>query len=197
MTTAREIVLIRHGRSTHEQSGWLDVDGLRRWMVAYDAAEIALHHPPPQETVRLAAGAGLLVASDLPRAIASARVLAPERAFETSPLLREVALESDRFPLPRFYGARLPFRLWGLIYGARWLLNSWRGAPPPGVDDAALARVSEAAKWLGGLSESHGTVAVVTHATFRSLLAKELVAQGWRGPEKRPFAEWSAWGYIR
>jgi hypothetical protein len=42
-----EIILVRHGPSAHVERAWLDADGVRRWMIAYDAAEIALHHPPP------------------------------------------------------------------------------------------------------------------------------------------------------
>jgi hypothetical protein len=43
-----ELLLVRHGRSAHVERGWIDVEGLRRWMVAYDAADILLHHPPPR-----------------------------------------------------------------------------------------------------------------------------------------------------
>jgi hypothetical protein len=42
-----ELILVRHGRSAHVERGWIDVHGLRRWMAAYDAAEIAAEHAPP------------------------------------------------------------------------------------------------------------------------------------------------------
>ena len=188
-----EIILVRHGRSAHVARGWHDVDGVRRWIVAYDAAEIALHHPPPSELVALARAADLVVASDLPRARASAALLAGGREVGTSALLREAPLETPELPLPRLAGVRLPLVGWALVFGLRWLRASRRGAPPPGVDAAALARADEAAGWLAAPAEEHGRVLVVTHATFRLLVAASLGRRGWRGPERRPFREWSAW----
>jgi hypothetical protein len=193
-----EIVLVRHGRSAHVESGWLDVHGLRRWMTAYDAAEIALHHPPPAELQSLVRGAARVVTSDLPRAIASAAMLAPDRPFERMSLLREAPLETPELPLPALGGVRMPLRAWGLVFGARWLYAWMRGAPPPGVDAAALARAEEAAEWLDAESaRATGAIVVITHATFRLLVASSLVKRGWTRPERRPFHEWSAWRFSR
>jgi len=190
---AAELVLVRHGVSAHVERGWIDVDGVRRWMAAYDAAEIALHHPPPPDLVGLARTADLVVASDLPRALASAALLASGREVHASALLREAPLETTELPLPRLAGVRLPLRGWALVFGVRWLRARWRGAPPPGVDAFALARADEAAAWLAGLAEERGRVVAVTHATFRMLVAAALERRGWRGPERRPFREWTAW----
>lgn len=195
---SHEVILVRHGRSAHVESGWLDVHGLRRWMTAYDAAEIALHHPPPPELVAAAARAGRIVASDLPRAVASAAMLAPDRAVERMSLMREAPLETPQLPLPALGGIRMPLRAWGLVFGARWLYAWARGAPPPGVDAAALARADEAADWLAAEApRAEGPILVITHATFRTLLASSLLRRGWRGPERRPFHEWSAWRFSR
>lgn len=194
-STAPEIVLVRHGRSAHAERGWLDAEGLRRWMAAYDAAEIALHHPPPHRLIELARSAGVIVASDLPRARASAVLLAAGREVRASALLREAPLETPDFPLPRLGGLRLPLRGWALVFGARWLWASWRGAPPPGVDAHALDRAEAATTWLVELAASHGQVVAVTHSTFRGLVAAALVRRGWRGPEQRPYREWSAWAH--
>lgn len=191
--TVPEIVLVRHGPSAHVERAWLDTDGLRRWMIAYDAAEIALHSPPPPALVEVASEARVVVASDLPRAIASANVLAPRARVEANPLLREAPLETPDLPLPRLWGARLPLRLWGIVFVVRWLWGSWRGGPPPGVDAAALARAEAAADWLARLAGGGGRVVAVTHGTFRTLLTAALVRRGWRGPQRRPYHAWSAW----
>jgi broad specificity phosphatase PhoE len=188
-----EIVLVRHGPSAHVERGWIDADGVRRWMIAYDAAEIALRAPPPPALTELARTAGLVVASDLPRAVASAALLAASREVRTSALLREAPLETPQIPLPRLGGIRLPLRGWGFVFGARWLSASLRGAPPPGVDAVALARADEAADWLAALAEEHGRVLAVTHATFRLLVTGSLTRRGWNRPERRPFRTWSAW----
>jgi broad specificity phosphatase PhoE len=191
--TAPEIVLVRHGRSAHVERAWLDADGVRRWMIAYDAAEIARHHPPPPALVALAQKAGAVVASDLPRAIASAALLAPSATVEMSALLREAPLETADAPFPRLWGIKLPLRAWGMVFVARWLWASWRRAPLPGVDAAALARAEEAAEWLARLATERGRVVAVTHGTFRTLVSAALERRGWRPPARRPHHVWSAW----
>jgi len=192
-----ELLLVRHGRSAHVVTGWLDVHGVRRWMAAYDAAEIALEHAPPPALEALARDAALVVASDLPRTVASAVRLAPEREIVRSPLLRETPLESPDHPLPALGGMRLPFRAWGMIWGSRWLMAYLRNQPPPGVSPAELARAEEAAAWLlEQATRADGRVVVVTHATFRVVLAQALVRRGWRGPQEKSYREWSAWPFV-
>jgi broad specificity phosphatase PhoE len=164
-------------------------------MIAYDAAEIALHHPPPLGLVELAKEARAIVASDLPRAVASAALLAPGTRVEATPLLREAGLETAERPFPRLWGVRLPLRVWGAVFMARWLWASWRGTPLPGVDTAA--RAEEAADWLARLAAERGRVVAVTHGTFRTVLAASLVRRGWRGPNRRPYHVWSAWTLTR
>jgi broad specificity phosphatase PhoE len=192
-----ELILVRHGRSAHVQTGWIDVEGVRRWMAAYDAAEIMPDHAPPAELEVLARDAALLVASDLPRAIASAVRLAPQREIVRTPLLREAPMETPDRPLPGYAGIRLPLRAWGVIWGTQWLSSWLRKLPPPGVGPAELARAEDAAEFL----ETHartasGHVVAVTHATFRLVLAQALARRGWRGPERRPYREWSAWRFT-
>ena len=192
-----ELILVRHGRSAHVVTGWLDVHGVRRWMAAYDEAEIMPDHAPPAELEALAREVALLIASDLPRTVASAVRLAPEREIVRTPLLREVPLETSDYPLPALGGMRLPFRAWGMVWGSRWLMAYLRNQPPPGVSPAELARAEEAAEWLAVQATSaRGRVVVVTHATFRVVLAQALARRGWRGPQERSYREWSAWPFV-
>jgi broad specificity phosphatase PhoE len=188
-----EIVLVRHARSAHVERGWLDVHGVRRWMVAYDAADIVAHDPPPLTLVELTKQSGAVVASDLPRALASAALLAPTVAVESSGLLREAPLETGDRPFPSLGGISLPLRVWGTVFLVRWLWAWWRKLPLPGVDDAVLARAEEAADWLAALAAERGRVVAVTHGTFRTILTVALERRGWRGPDRRPFHTWSAW----
>jgi broad specificity phosphatase PhoE len=181
------------------QRGWIDVHGVRRWMEAYNAAEISPDHPPPPHLEATAASASRIITSDLPRTVASARRLAPgrEHDIERTALLREAPLETPELPFPSLGGIRLPFHGWGLVFLVRFVAAVLRGAPPPGVDATVLARAEEAADWLAEqAAASEGHVVVVTHATFRLLVARALVRRGWRGPERRRYHEWSAWHYA-
>jgi hypothetical protein len=179
------ILLVRHGRSAHVSSGWLDAPGVRRWFDAYDAAGIATDDAPPASLRAQVAGAGIVVASDLPRARASAERLAPGARVELSPLLREVAL-----PLPALAGARLPLAAWGLCVGAGLAYRRLRRAPPP---PATCAQAEAAAAWLAGLADRHGSVVAVVHALVRGHIAAALCAHGWRRtPGERGLGHWSA-----
>ena len=192
-----ELLLVRHGRSAHVHKGWIDVHGVRRWMAAYDAAEIMPDHAPPAELEALVRDASLVIASDLPRTVASAVRLAPERDIVRTPLLREAPMETPDRPLRGFGGIRLPLRAWGMLWGTQWLASWLWNASPPGVGPAELARAEQAAEFLmTHAQDAGGRVVAVTHATFRVLLARALARRGWRGPEQRPYHEWSSWRYV-
>src|SRR4051812_44820390 len=98
------IILVRHGHSSHTASpGWIDAIGVSQWREAYDAAGILSDSAPPAALVAAASAADCVLASDLPRAVASAERLAPGRSVRTSELLREMTLE-----VPRWVRARWP-----------------------------------------------------------------------------------------
>lgn len=198
MSTIRraEIVLVRHGRSAHADKRWLSADGMREWMRAYDAAGIVPADVPPPALVELAGCCDVVVASDLPRAVASAARLADADRVVVSPLLREAPLETATQPLPRLGGVRLPLLAWALVLGGRSAAAEWRGAPPIGVDDAVLARADEATRWLAGLAPPGSRVIAVTHTLFRRVLSEALVRQGWQRPAERERRTWSAWSHV-
>jgi hypothetical protein len=183
------VILVRHGRSTHPVTGWLDTDGLHRWFADYDAAGIAPNDEPPAALRALASSAGLVVASDLRRAIESARRLVPETPLQTSPLLRETPL---RIPVLR---VRLPILGWALAVGVGSVIQRLRRAPHPAE---FVAQAAGAAEWLGDLAERHGTVLAVTHSIMRGHIATALVSAGWRrAPGGGRSTHWSAWSFAR
>jgi broad specificity phosphatase PhoE len=185
----RKITLVRHGRSAHVHTGWVDLEGFLRWRQMYEAAGIDAGDAPPVALREVSAAAGLIVASDIRRAVESARLLAPDARIEVSPLFRELALVP-----PRVGGLRMPMVGWALAYGVRMLVHKAGHVTP-----AEEERAREAVRWLEERVAEHGSVVVVTHASFRWLLAKTLRAEGWRGdlPRRRRSAHWSAWEFVR
>lgn len=186
----RRLVLIRHGRSSHVHSGWIDVGGFRRWRETYEAVGIRDDERAPRELGRLAAGAGVALSSDAQRAVASARLLLAGREIVVSPLLRELDLEP-----PALAGVRLPLAAWAIAVGARVLGSTLRGNYPP---PAEAARVERARAWLDELAAEHALIVAVTHASFRRQLAQRLSRAGWRAePGSRSVQHWSAWAFRR
>jgi broad specificity phosphatase PhoE len=180
------IVLVRHGRSAHVHRGWIDRAGLDRWNAAYDAAGIHADDRPPAELRALACAAGRVVASDMPRARASAELLLGSGGqFEVSPLLRELTMW-----VPPWRRVRLPLVAWSLALALGSYLQMRRGLWP---EPEVRARAREAAAWLAGLAREHGTVVAVTHGAFRATITRALVLQGWRAPRRRRYHHWSVW----
>lgn len=185
-----ELLLVRHGRSAHRHSGWVDHAGFRAWREVYEAAGIDADHPPPRRLARLTESAARVVASDAPRAAESARRLAPGRELELSPLLRELDLDA-----PDLGSLRLPLALWAVAVGLQMLrLSFGKGYPAP----PERSRVEAAREWLEKRAEGGGLVIAVTHASLRRQLALHLVRAGWQPRDlRRSAAPWSSWRFVR
>lgn len=183
------ILLVRHGRSSHVHTGWIDTAGFNAWRAAYEAAGIVDAERPPASLVRVASEARLVVASDTPRALESARLLASGREVTVSPLLRELELQS-----PDLGGIRLPLRAWAVAVGLRMLVMKVKGDYP---SPAEAVRVNEAAEWLEGLAAPDSAIVVVTHASFRRQIANRLVRSGWRSEARPSASHWSVWPLAR
>ena len=181
------LLLIRHGRSAHVHDGrWLTHDAVGEFEDAYDAAGILDDSRPSEQLLAEARGADVVVASDLPRAVASAKRLAPGRDVATSPLLREIRLEPPRWvPLP------LPIKVWDMFSDWQWSYRLRVGS-----DHQFVRRADAACEWLQSQLQGSATIVVVTHAGFRRILTTRLLAQGWHwrsiSPPER-YAHWSSW----
>jgi broad specificity phosphatase PhoE len=182
------ILLVRHGRSAHTHDGsWIDHRGARAFIERYDAAPIRDDDGAPHALRSAASNVSTIFASDLPRAVTSARSIAPEAELLTTPLLRELP-----FDLPA-WGPRLPLDLWdGLHHGMWTLLMAAR------ANHAELRRARDAADWLESRIPQAGPMIVVTHGGFRRLITAELRRRGWRRRERwSRYYNWSVWTFSR
>lgn len=184
------IALVRHARSAHVHTGWINATGFRAWREAYEAAGIQEGERVPDQLSQLASRADLVIASDAPRAAATARLLAPGHEITVSPLLRELDLES-----PNLGRLRLPLLAWSFAVGGRILLQTLRRQYP---SPAEAARIHSAAAWLEDLAAQHSLIVAVTHASFRLRLSTRLLEGGWQGePGGQSVRPWSAWLFRR
>ena len=74
----------------------MDHAGVERWRDAYDAAGIQSGARPPSALVQMAREATHLVASDMPRALASAEALGSAHVIRVSELFREAPIAIPR-----------------------------------------------------------------------------------------------------
>ena len=182
------IVLVRHGLSSHTHTGAVDRIGVERWREAYDAAGILPDPAPPAALAELAMSANHIVASDLRRAIESAKLIAPKRDIRIEPLLRESPMPVPRWP------TTLPLGAWGLLMYARWSIRSVTGADR---SDPDWTRAAAAAGTLADLVADGSTALVVTHGIFRKLLATHLALLEWKSVGRvGGYNHWSAWEFT-
>jgi len=163
---------------------------MQRWREAYDAAGIAAGDQPPPALSNLIGSTGIVVSSDMPRALESAERLAPDEPIPVSPLLREAPPE-----IPQKLPLRMPLAAWDALIHSQWLLKITNGTDASPKD---LTRAHAAADWLVGIVRERSPLVAVTHGVFRRLLADRLMTMGWRGePGKRSYENWSAWSFER
>ena len=184
---AARIVLVRHGPSAFNVGGVFDRRGVERWRDQYDSAGIQSDARPPASLVHMAREATHLIASDMPRALASARALESPHEIRVSELLREAPLAIPHWP------TRLPLVAWGALIHAAWSYRIARGVDETDVDQT---RAEAASEWLTSLVTEGSTALVVTHGVFRRLLGKHLVRRGWTtGPRDGGYGHWSTWSF--
>lgn len=173
-----QITLARHGRPDLQLDSWIAPMAMPEWLQHYDQAGIVAEEVPPA-TLRLAAEARLLVSSPLPRCVQSAERLAQGRAFLSEALFCEAEL-----PYPHWLYPKLPPLAWDALFRLAWFYGLTALARPR-LETTLRAR--EAAQRLVELAREHDSVFLVGHGLMILLIARELLAIGWRGP-RRPIS---------
>lgn len=190
MMAGARLIVIRHGRSAHPRSGgFIDAEGMNRWRDDEDAAGITQTSAPPPELAERVARAGVVMASDLRRAVESAERLAPARPIQISPLFREC-----KSITPAWLPFRWPLNVWLVGTGVEWMVRILRGTE---ASPSERQRALQASRWLTELASEHELIAVVGHGMFRRLLAKQLLRDGWSDvPGPHSYRHWSAWEFT-
>jgi len=184
-----EITIIRHGPSAYQENRRVTGKQFGAWISAYNAAGISAAVAPPRALVEKTRAVGLVVSSNLKRAIESATCLDASRLPWTSPLLREAELPAA-FPTT----VRLPPSVWAGLARTAWLLG-W--SPHTESVQEARERARHAAETLGKPAAEHASLLVVGHGIFNQLVVWELRRSGWRGPRRSGRSPWASAVYRK
>jgi len=182
-----QIALVRHGRPDVDFSRGSDrhLD----WVESYDLAGIDPALPPPARVRELAAASAYVLSSDLLRAVDSLAVLGREDPASAESLFREVGLRGlPASPFPLHPRLRAPLARMGWRFG--WSLPT----------EGALGlhrRARAASRRLSTLAATHGSVMLLGHGYFNTLIAWRLLATGWRGPVWPTGSYWSVAVYRK
>jgi len=163
-----KIGLMRHCKvQAPKRRTFLTSDEFADWVSAYNDSEIVYH---PLEKWSATAW-DCCYASDMPRAIKSARYIYPDN-IRISGLLKEINIA------PVFQTRiKLPLALWLVLGRVGWLLEHSSQERKPDT----LVRARQIINEIESNVEEDAAVLVVTHGAFMTVLSRELIGKGYAG----------------
>lgn len=165
-----EIILMRHGRPDIANSGAIGSRDMPGWISRYNEADTGSDVPPPTSR-QLAARAGTVISSDLPRALSSLKALGCE-PMHTDALYREAEL-----PVYGVGGLRLSPLVWSGIFRVLWLCGaSGHAETLQGAKQRAVKAAGNLATFAGN---AESPVLLMGHGMMNRLIARRLLSQGW------------------
>ena len=179
---------MRHGIVAFDTSTTVTAQTWPDLLDRFNASLIAPESLPSQSLCKLAQSVSVVVSSDLPRAIASAGILAPGQSVQHKSLFREAEV-----PRKLWLPFKVRFRV-GVVW-ARLLW--WAGATTCESRHTTRQRAQRAATCLESITGQVDSVALVGHGYFNGLVARELCKRGWRGPRLASRRHWGVTQYSR
>jgi len=175
------ITLLRHGKPKFELTGNARASELSEISKSYDLSGI--HADPSKDSIIQAKRHNIIVCSNLPRSIQSAKALGVTEVHSISPLFREA-------DIPYFTkgSIKLPVSTWIIVMRGLWFFGLSKNG------ESLLATRKRAKKATGELillAKQFESVMLVGHGFINHFIAKELLSSNWSGP-KKPASEY--WG---
>jgi broad specificity phosphatase PhoE len=183
------VILIRHGQPDIALAPRTSHSGFRNYIDAYEEAGLDPQSAPPEELRDLMKELSEVFTSGKPRALDSARVLAPNAELIVDPLFVEAPLASPRIPL-----LKMRVQKWAVV--ARLL---WHAGYHPEIEPYARARkrAADAANILMTRARRDGAAALVAHGYFNFLIGRELRRRGFRKSGTHRARYWNAVVYEK
>lgn len=161
------------GAPALSRRGWVSRDGYTDWWAEYGRVGLAPDETPPPLLKALASKVVQFVASPIPRAKATAELLAEGREIHVDEVYEEAPLPAP-LVIPFL---RLPPPIWGFASRISWWLGYSAGGE---TRYQAEIRAREAADRLIELAANkNGDVLLCGHGWFNFMAAKELRKRGW------------------
>lgn len=168
------IVLLRHGKPDVPETGKLRATEIQQWIDSYNSAGLRADHPPSREAMEMAGHCKVVVCSDLPRSVDSARALGVKKVDYIEPIFREMELPYSDFPSPK-----LPPDVWATLFRVFWFFGFSSNSESLGE---AKTRALSGADKLREIAANRGSVLLIGHGFINRFIAKELLSSGWQGP---------------
>ncbi len=177
-----QITLLRHGKPEFELAGNVRACELHEIAKSYDLSGII--GVPPKEAISLAKMQHIVVCSNLPRSLQSAKALGVTEVHSATPIFREASI-------PYFSNSsiKFPISVWIVVLRGLWFLGFSKNGESL---FATKERAKKATQELIQMAEQFENILLVGHGFINHFIAKELLSQNWTGP-KKPASEY--WNY--
>ncbi len=153
---------------------------------AYDSAGVI--RSPSEESKKLANQHKVVVCSDLPRSLQSAKAIGVTKIHLSDPIFREMNI-----PYFDNVSITLPIKLWVAILRGLWFLGFSKNTESI---SEAKQRAKLASEKLMDLATKHHSVLLVGHGFLNHYIAKELLANNWLGSSSPGKKYWEFGTYI-
>jgi len=190
-----KIILLRHGKPKVDLNSLLkkscSSSFLGKLVKSYELSGISEDNEVTKEIINLVATCNILVHSDLPRSIESAKALGINNIRHCcNAIFREPNLPYANWKYPK-----LPILVWFLFFRVMWQFGYSNNAESI---KKAKENAASGARILQEYSKVHGTVILVGHGVVNRFIAKELLSIGWDGPKIPSNKYWSygVYSYI-
>lgn len=179
------ITLARHGEPALSRKVRLSPEGYFHWWARYEESGLLAGQTPPQDLIKVAHEAAIIIASTRPRSIETAQAVSDGRTFCSDPLFIEAPLPPP--PFPAFI--RFSPRHWGVLARCWW----WFFDNHAGQESRAQAtrRAKEAARQLTELADQGSAVLLLAHGFFNTMIGLELKRLGWRLVKDQGYNYWA------
>jgi broad specificity phosphatase PhoE len=186
-TESRWITLARHGPAAVDWQSRISGRSFAAFVDGFQLSGIVATSEPTADIRNQARTARTVVCSDLRRSVESARVIDPTRTCLRESLFREA-------DIPTEFSTSLAFRAstWVVLARILWYIRRLPGIESP---SDARERARSATSFLEHLVEQNGSVLLIGHGYFNTLIARELRQRGWRGPKVSSARHWSTSTY--
>lgn len=181
-----QISLITHG-PVNIPSYFMNAKAFRLWLEQYKQAELVSSSTFPTKTADIVRQAKRVVTSDAACTVQSAAALLSSLSFAQNNQFREISIPEQ---LPTVPWLKLKPSAWILLSRALWLAGY---SDQEESYKQAEQRAQLTAELLIGYALCDDKIALIGHAFFNSMIAKELRKKGWAGPL---WTDNRNWGYT-
>ena len=176
-----QITLLRHGKPEFELSGNVKACELSEIAKCYDLSGII--DAPPKDAMIQTKMQDIVVCSNLPRSLQSAKALGVTEVYLATPVFREASI-------PHFSSGsiKLPINAWVILLRGLWYFGFSKNGESL---VATKERAKQATQELIRMAKQFDSVLLVGHGFINYFIAKELLSQKWRGPKKPASDYWN------